>query len=268
MTRILRLIEFESFDGATNMAIDEAMLEACLTGLAPPTLRFYNFVPSCVSLGYSQTLPPDQIQRIVDRGFDVVKRPTGGRAVLHHKELTYCFVGTTFGDEVQTSGFLSASVGAAYKQICEGLIVGLRGLGVPVELGSAKSTQKQPHDCFLATTSADLHYQSKKMVGSAQLRRKTGVLQHGSILLSQEQTLMSELLSGEMSNDALAHHANLFDVLDSDLSMDMLQQSLVRGFEEAFSCVFEPGRLTQEEMEMMGKLKQKTLVGAQFKTSG
>lgn len=266
LVRKFRLIDYQALDGATNMAVDESLLESCLAGKSPPTLRFYSFSPSCVSLGYAQSLPPARLERIRNRGFDVVQRPTGGRAVLHHKELTYCFVGTTRGDDGEAA-ILSASVGAAYKQICQGLIAGLCDLGVPLEIGSAKAARKQPHDCFLATTPADLHFNGLKMVGSAQLRRKDGVLQHGSILLAQEQSLMSELLDEHEinragSNDSGAHHANLFDVLGRTVSMATLQQYLVRGFESAFSCTFEQSRLSKDEEKLVAELKGKSLVGA------
>lgn len=249
------------------MAIDEALLESCLAGKSPATLRFYSFLPSCVSLGYSQSLPTAQVERIRSHGFDVVQRPTGGRAVLHHSELTYCFVGTTRGDDDDVA-ILSASVGAAYKQICEGLIIGIRSLGAPLEIGSAKSSRKQPHDCFLATTPADLHYNGLKMIGSAQLRRRDGVLQHGSILLEQEQSLMTELLAeesidGDLSaKEAGVHHANLFDVLGCNVAMTVLQEHIVRGFEEAFDCTFERIGLSDDEESLVTELRSKSLISA------
>lgn len=102
------------------------------------------------------------------------------------------------------------------------------------------------------------------MVGSAQLRRKFGVLQHGSILLAQEQSLMSDLLisEGESDSDSESgsHHANLFDVLGQEVSMIQLQDSIVEGFKTAFSCEFGRGELSQVEKKLIDGLRSKSVV--------
>ena len=128
-----RLIDFESFDAATNMAVDEAILEAHLDGLVPPTLRFYGWAPPAVSICYGQKLPEKVRQKIIARGFDVVRRPTGGRAVLHLDELTYSFVGS--------GKMQGASVIESYKKICQALISGFKHLGVDVEIGQGRRHQ-------------------------------------------------------------------------------------------------------------------------------
>lgn len=102
------------------------------------------------------------------------------------------------------------------------------------------------------------------MVGSAQLRRKFGVLQHGSILLAQEQSLMSDLFNSEDGHgnetEAGSHHANLFDVLGYEISMIQLQNSIVEGFKTVFSCEFERGELAKEEKQLIDGLRSKSLV--------
>src|SRR5437879_3230829 len=89
-----RFIPCASYDGCTNMAIDEAILDAHIAGDAAPTLRLYFFAPPAVTIGLSQKMPPELVQSIEARGIDVVRRPTGGRAVLHLNDLTYSFVGS------------------------------------------------------------------------------------------------------------------------------------------------------------------------------
>lgn len=246
-----RLIDFESFDAATNMALDEAILEAHLEGKVPPTLRFYGWAPPAVSIGYGQKLPEKIRQRIESKGLDVIRRPTGGRAVLHLDELTYSFVAS--------GKLLGSSVIASYKKICEALICGFKNLGVVVEMGQGQVADRQIHDCFTATTTADLHYMGKKIVGSAQLRRHDALLQHGSILLCQEQNLMGELLLAKANSfDAVnQRHANLFEITGSAVSALELIPAFREGFESTFGVALDIGEITDLEWQKVDELKEK-----------
>ncbi len=253
-----RLIDFESFDAATNMAVDEAILEAHLEGAVGPTLRFYGWAPPAVSIGYGQKLPEKARQKILARGFDVVRRPTGGKAVLHLDELTYSFVGSNVG----SGNLLGASIIDSYKKICEALIAGFKYLSVDVEIGQGQTTARQQHDCFTATTTADLHYRGKKIVGSAQLRRHDALLQHGSILLCQEQDLMSELLSSkdkvkDSSQPENQRHANLFEITGIVVSASQLIPAFKKGFEETFSVELVPGDLLDLEWRKAEAIKER-----------
>jgi lipoate-protein ligase A len=254
-----RLITFAVHDAATNMAIDEAILEAHLTGLAPPTLRLYDFSPTALSIGYAQKLPQSVVEKTKAQGIDIVRRPTGGRAVLHQNDLTYCFVGSSGikSDPNDTDSVLSASISQAYRQICSGLIEGFRQLGIPLELGQSIRPERDLHDCFLATTNADLHINGKKMIGSAQLRRKHAVLQHGSILLEQEQSKMFELLNERSQTHNVERHANLFDFLGKKIEISELQNAITSGFSTAFNKIFTPGPLTTDEEKLVLRLLPK-----------
>jgi lipoate-protein ligase A len=270
-----RLLSYQTGNAAYNMAVDEAILEAHLQGLVPPTLRIYGFVPGAISIGHSQSLSEDAKQRAYAYGLEIVRRPTGGRAVLHVNELTYSFVGSTVGSTVGSASaaakgsgendnvaVLSTSIIEAYKQICLGLCYGLKGLGVELELGETNVAYKHVQDCFLATTGSDLHFQGKKMIGSAQLRRKTAVLQHGSILLNQAQFLMQEILDGKDSfgknsgQDAW-RHANLFEVLSRSVSLADLETALAEGFAHTFAHPFVASGLTVFEQDLVAKLEPK-----------
>lgn len=242
-----RLIAYEEYDGAMNMALDEAILEAHLKNLVPPTLRFYGFKPACISFGHSQKIEEDIVARLQAHGLDLVRRPTGGRAVLHENELTYSFVG---------SEGLESSILAAYKQICLGLQLGMEKLGLTLELGETKVPYKDLQDCFAATTGSDLHYQGKKMIGSAQLRRRQACLQHGSILLKQDQKLLPKLL-GQMAGNVGKRHANLYEVCGKEIEIAKLTDCLSQGFAQAFSCQFEIAAITQDEITMAHQLAQK-----------
>lgn len=254
MKETWRLIDFESFDAATNMAVDEAILDAHVAGEVPPTLRFYGWAPPAVSIGYGQKLPEKVRQKIVARGFDVVKRPTGGRAVLHIDELTYSFVGSASGQ----GKVLGSSVIESYKKICQALIVGFKTLGVAVEIGQGQAASRQILDCFTATTTADLHYQGKKIVGSAQLRRHDALLQHGSILLCQEQNLMGELLlTKKGAEEESQRHANLFEITGSVVSALELIPAFKNGFETTFGVNLESGQLTAAEWRRVDEIKER-----------
>ncbi|MDX2104909.1 MAG: lipoate--protein ligase family protein [Candidatus Melainabacteria bacterium] len=241
-----RLLQYQVFDAATNMALDEAILESHRKGLVPPTLRFYGWAPPAVSIGYSQKMDPDTIERIKSEGFDVVRRLTGGRAVLHFAELTYSFIASP--------PVLSEQLNEAYRQICNGLILGLKHLGVEADLGKSNKQYKDFSDCFMATTQADLQVNSKKMVGSAQLRRQGAVLQHGSILLDQPQNLLPELLDSKHHANS-ERHSNFKDVAGRDVGLDEMQKAFTKGFSEAFSADFKAGELVQSEKDLLNDLR-------------
>jgi lipoyl(octanoyl) transferase len=254
-----RFLPYEINDGETNMALDEAILEAHLSGLVPPTLRFYGFKPAAITVGYSQTVPHGLLARAAAAGIDVVRRPTGGRAVLHLDELTYSFIGT----DTTCGGILEPSIAAAYRQICRGLQLGLEQIGLSTELGNTDVPYRNLDDCFQATTGSDLHHKGKKIAGSAQLRRRHGVLQHGSILLAQDQDLLPRLLgSGECSGDARIvtsedpRHANVFEIC-GEHTIDRLQDAFRTGFQTAFGISLETGDFTAMERATAEKLKAK-----------
>ncbi len=283
--RALRLIPYGVFDAVTNMAIDEALLELHLQGKAPATLRFYGWEPPAVSFGYSQKVSPRTVEKVRAAGYDAVRRPTGGRAVLHEGELTYCFVGAgpkqdgiDFRPDAEIAGaapsywleqgspyegFLPGSINQAYKEICDALIYGLRELGVAASLGRSNSAYKDYEDCFQATTQADLQFDGKKIVGSAQLRRRHGVLQHGSIMINQSQTKLSEIFgvaerekAEEPQTETIDRHCNLIDVLAGGYDRTSLEEAIGRGFTRKFDCHFAVYELTDEEMEFVEELKK------------
>ena len=255
-----RFIPYSEHDGAANMAIDVALLEKALEG--PPVLRLYGFVPSCLSIGLNQKLDDETFARVKQKGFDVVRRPSGGRAVLHHKDLTYSFIAAEKNS--CEYGILEHSVSGAYKQICQGLQEAFALLGLKTELGSSQAAYRHLADCFLATTNADLHFNGKKLVGSAQLRRHGCVLQHGSIPLALEQEIMPELLGdkkaarltgetpgpGAVAPAAHERHANLYELLNRHVAVAELNDAMRLGFEKAFSIEFELESLSERELEL------------------
>lgn len=239
------------------MAIDEAILEAHLNLLVPPTLRFYEFSPPAVSFGYAQAVSIEQERKIRQAGFDVVRRPSGGRAVLHLADLTYSFVCSSKNSPVAEYKLVSESIIAAYREICQALLLFLTSLGVEAKLGTASSPYQNKQDCFASATGGDILYKESKLVGSAQLRRKHGVLQHGSIMLDQPQTLMNKLLSNTIFAED-THHANLYEVLKCKLPVADLEQKLLQSFQQTFHCWFFPKEITPYELKLARKIREKT----------
>lgn len=245
-----RLVPYAEYDAITNMAIDETLLDLYLEERLPPTLRFYGWSPPAVSFGYGQKVSAQTIERINEAGYDVVRRPTGGRAVLHEGELTYCFIA---GEPI-----LDSSIARAYRQICDALIAGLVALGVAASMGkSADGSYKSYEDCFQATTQADLQYQGKKIVGSAQLRRHNSVLQHGSIMVNQSQDRMAQLLgvTEKSPDDGQQRHFNLNEILSTQVDRTTLEAAIVNGFTDAFNCRFAINDLSDQEMALVEAAK-------------
>ncbi|MFI5329442.1 MAG: biotin/lipoate A/B protein ligase family protein [Desulfobaccales bacterium] len=180
-----RFLDTGALPGALNMAIDQAILGLHANGKSPPTLRFYQWTPPAVSLGYCQKNHNLDMAACRRLGIEVVRRPSGGRAVLHLGDLTYAFIaGTDDG--------IPSAVTAAYRLICDGLLQGFRLLGIEAVMGRGVIKPPQMDICFLRGTLGSIVYQERKFVGSAQTWHASSMLQHGSIILApQIDTLVS-----------------------------------------------------------------------------
>ncbi|MEM8832406.1 MAG: biotin/lipoate A/B protein ligase family protein [Cyanobacteria bacterium P01_G01_bin.19] len=184
--------------GQMQMAIDRYLLEQHLLGNHPPTIRFYSWLPAAISLGYHQQDYPHSWDKLTwqNRPLNIVRRPTGGRAVLHQGDLTYAVI-------------MSVAPGkrlAAYKQICQFLIVGWRSLGVDLEYGVATKEYSQHDNCFATATGSDLITKTgNKVIGSAQLRRRKAVLQHGSMILDTDPDLYEQIFKTPLEENLLTN---------------------------------------------------------------
>lgn len=256
-----RLIDYSSHSGSMNMAIDEAILSSYASSECQPTLRFYGWEPPALSIGYGQKLSEKLTGNCKELGLDIVRRPTGGRAVLHQNEFTYSFICGAASSDLN-SAILGESIIEAYKQICQGLINGFSILGLEVSLGSSEKSYRDFDDCFMATTTADLHIAGKKIVGSAQLRRGKAVLQHGSIVLNQDHELMSKIFGAKLVDSGKTRHANLFHELGKTIETKELVEAFQRGFSQAFDCDFAKTGLTNRELEKAETLHEKFLVSS------
>lgn len=186
-----RLIQDPPQPGAWNMAVDVAILEAYRHGQAPPTLRLYDWAHPTLSIGYAQPLVEIDLARCRQLGVAVVRRPTGGRAVLHGVgDLTYALIAS------ELEGF-PPDLSGTYRRIAQAIAEALLRLGVSAELRPGERTAPGASACFATGTHADLLAGGMKLVGSAQLRRHGGFLQHGALMLTQEPAEILSLLGAK-----------------------------------------------------------------------
>jgi len=174
------------------MAVDEAILEAVGRGEVPPTLRLYAWQPPCLSLGYAQPAADADREQLAAHGWDLVRRPTGGRAILHTDELTYSVIGP------EEEPRLRGGVLESYRCLSQALQAALQAIGLPVQANPLKqespNTDPKGPVCFEVPSNYEITVHGKKLVGSAQARRREGVLQHGTLPLWGDLTRITRVL--------------------------------------------------------------------------
>lgn len=253
-----RLIVDGEADGPTNMAIDEAVLTAVVEGASRPTLRFYGWSPPCLSLGRGQPLADADQARCRAAGVDVVRRPTGGQAILHTDELTYS-VALRQDDPRAGGGVLES-----YRRLSEGLLAGLRRLGV--EAVQSLPTKEPPAEsrpvCFEVPSDYEITFGGRKLVGSAQWRSRGGVLQHGALPLHGDPTRIVEYLAFSNAEREVRRHrlrgraVTLEEVLGRALPFSAVAHALACGLAETLNLSLEPGELTDYERALAADLRR------------
>jgi lipoate-protein ligase A len=245
-----RLLNTGAADGATNMAVDEAILDAVAARQSPPTLRFFAWQPPCLSVGYSQVVRDEvDLDACRARGIDLVRRPTGGRAILHTDELTYSIVVPQHDPRV------SGGIVESYRRLCQGLLAGLRILGLDVVQAGRKlaGTETLSAACFDAPSDYEITVGGKKLVGSAQARRRGVVLQHGALPLVGDVTRIVDMLNlAEDEREAFraalrARAITLETALGQAVSFDKVAHALAQGFAQALNLKLVPGKLSPGE---------------------
>lgn len=234
------------------MAVDEAILESVSQRISPATLRLYSWDPPCLSLGYAQSYADVDHQRAVKLGWHVVRRPTGGRAILHTDELTYAVIGP------QGEPRLIGSIMESYKRISVALQVALENLNIPVQAEEHSETSSQNEDagpiCFEVPSHYEITYDGKKVIGSAQARKKGVVLQHGSFPLKGDLGRITEVLrfsnqdSRLIASERLRNHAVTAEyILGKPVSWQAASQAFISAFEKTLHINFDLGDLSPIE---------------------
>jgi len=254
-----RLILDSFGQGAWNMAVDEALFRRAEERGGPPVLRMYMWSPPCVSLGRFQRadvgLDLDMCRRL---GVDVVRRPTGGRAILHEHEVTYSVVAPATGIGVIES----------YRELSAGLVRGLELLGISGEYGSqGASGEASRASCFAHAARCDIVAGGRKIIGSAQVRGQRWVLQQGSIPLWMDWKHNAAVFGWKDGSEAGAA-GSLMDVMGRAVTAEEVMSAVVRGFEDALGIQFEPSELAPDERELALSLTHTKYASAQWTFKG
>jgi lipoate---protein ligase len=234
-----RLIPPLDAPGHRQMALDRWLFQQCAQGLHPPVLRFYTWSPPAISLGKNQHRWPQHWQHLIwdHQPVPLVRRPSGGRAVLHQGDLTYMVVANDQSKHRR----------ATYQALCEFLIQGWQALGIPLQYGGAgRGYSHQPH-CFATATDADLVMaDGTKFIGSAQAWQGTTVLQHGSMRLRPDLDLYHHVFGVQpaVQRDTLTMLQNLAPV-------GLILQSLMQAAEDCFAMELQVQSLSESEWQQV-----------------
>ncbi len=239
-SNLWRLVESPAAPGARNMATDMVLAES-VRGGGRPVLRFYRWWPPCVSLGRNQPAKGQyDLAEAERRGIEFVRRPTGGRAVYHHREITYS---VAIGDR-QLGG-----PRRTFEAIHKALLAGLRLLGAATELVSDSGHGVRPstEPCFNELDGGAIVAGHRKLVGTAQLRERGVLLQHGSLLLTADQSPTVQLLKVQRPEALHETPAALDELLPHLPTWNELVDTLISGFERLLGIQLEESELTTDE---------------------
>ncbi|MHA1332866.1 MAG: lipoate--protein ligase family protein [Candidatus Odinarchaeia archaeon] len=239
-----RFIDIEANNAFRNMAIDNAILETLSQNSSVPTLRFYRWKPSAVSIGYFQSIYDEvDVDACAELGVDVVRRITGGGAVFHdfNGELTYSIL------IPESDRRVPKDILKSYEILCKGIVIALNNLGLDAEFRPVN----------------DIIVGGKKISGNAQTRRQGVVLQHGTILVDFEPEIMFRVLKvsktkilDKMIKSVKHRVTSIKDELGRKIKFEELRDKLLSGFSEALNVEFDYGHLTENEASLAEKLER------------
>ncbi|MDD5772514.1 MAG: biotin/lipoate A/B protein ligase family protein [bacterium] len=245
MQKSWRLLPLEKNNPYWNMAVDEAVLISQSRESLAPTLRFYTWDPPSVSLGYFQKITEEDKKKWKKLKIPVVRRLSGGRAVFHNHDLTYSFIIR------ENLNLLPKNISASCNLIGECLCRGLKSFGIDQKLTEVNNTLTlniKNKNCFNIFSKGEILINKRKLVGSAQVRKKGVILQHGSILMNDlpvwENTDPSKMIT-------------LKEILGREIRSEEIIPFIVSGFESVFNSKFEAGCLTDEEKVLAVDLENK-----------
>ena len=207
------------------------MLDA---GLLPPSVRVYGWDPWCISLGRHQSEDDIDQGRVEAAGYEIVRRPTGGRAILHAEELTYSVIMPSDGRGIME----------VYRSISEALTAGLQELVPEIDIARSQPNFRKLYreagsiPCFSSSARYEIEFAGKKLVGSAQRRIGSAVLQHGSILIGEAHLGLADFLAvdetqrQQLRHDMRAHTITLQDILQRPVSFEEVARTVKKGFEK------------------------------------
>lgn len=266
MTETWNFINTGSKDPYYNMAMDEALLNFVSRGEIDPVIRFYTWNPATLSIGYFQRLQKEiDIDKVKEKGFGLVRRQTGGRGVLHDKELTYSVI------VPESHPNMPSTVTEAYRVISQGLLEGFKNLGFNTYFAVPKTPEgrqklKQPRSsvCFDAPSWYELVVEGRKIAGSAQTRQKGVILQHGSILqdidideLFDMFIYKNERLKLKMKEAFVEKAVAINDISDKHITISQMEEAFEKGFKKGLNIELKPLELTEAQLAEVEELTEK-----------
>ncbi|ANZ33288.1 lipoate--protein ligase family protein [Staphylococcus carnosus] len=266
MTETWNFINSGSHDPYYNMAMDEALLNFVSRGEIDPVIRFYTWNPATLSIGYFQRLKREiDIDKVKEKGYGLVRRQTGGRGVLHDKELTYSVI------VPESHPNMPKTVTEAYRVISQGLLEGFKELGFETYFAIPRSKEereklKQPRSsvCFDAPSWYELVVEGRKIAGSAQTRQKGVILQHGSILkdidvddLFDMFIFKNERLKDKMKTAFIDKAVAINDISNSEITLTQMEKAFEKGFQKGLNINFKPLVLTEDQKAEIKELEEK-----------
>jgi|Deesub1362B_J571_1020462.scaffolds.fasta_scaffold01507_7 lipoate-protein ligase A len=246
------IIDYRPLKGSLNMAIDEFIF-SLVKKEKKTILRFYQWEKPTISLGYFQKVNEAvNLNYLKEKNFDLVRRITGGKLVLHNKEITYSIASS----EVN---IFTNSLKNSYKLISQALCLGLSKIGINAQLASRKdfSYLSKSLPCFSYPAQDEIKVNDKKLVGSAQKREGKCFLQHGSIPIEGDYEILKELTS-KLTPKFEKNMISLKEILCRDINFSEVISCLVQGFKEFFQVEFENKTFSdQEKKEILILQKEK-----------
>lgn len=246
-----------------NMALDEKLMDWHRAGDIPPTIRFYEWEPATLSIGYFQRVDRDiDLEAVAAHKAGFVRRPTGGRAVLHDDEVTYSVIVR------EDHPLMPQSVTEAYRVISQGLLEGFREMGLEAEFSipkteEEKSDLRNPRSavCFDAPSWYEMVVNNRKIAGSAQTRQRGIILQHGSIIRTLKENELFDMFKfpnqrvRERMQKGFKTKATPINELISPMpSLEEMKNIFKAGFERALQVKLEPLLLTETQKKQVKEL--------------
>ncbi len=243
----VRLINTNYNTASMNMAIDEALLIS-----KKPVIRFYRWAPSALSLGYFQNIKDINIPYSKSQNIDIVRRITGGKTVLHDKELTYSII----MDET----LMPKSIIDSYKLISKGILSALKQLKLNPEMNETVTKNSKSAICFNEPSYYEITVNNKKIVGSAQTRKNKKLLQHGSILIDLDYDKLVSTFNIKNKEENIkktkARVTSINNELRKEISYNQLKEALISGFQDNLEIELVEDQLTKEELALANKLEK------------
>jgi len=242
------------------MSVDDVLLEQIINDESPTILRLYAWEPACLSIGYAQPVAEVNFEKLQELYWNFVRRPTGGRAILHHHELTYAVIGNT------NDPHLHGSVLDSYQHLSKALLQALQILGV--NANSVKNMTDSTHGndqnpvCFEVPSNYEITVAGKKIIGSAQARRREGILQHGSLPLTGDITDIIKVLMFKNSQEQLqaslrlsVRATSIESILGFRVTWEEVADAFVEAFQNAFKISFVSSDLSSSELKRASELE-------------